>query len=555
MSDVIKTALLAGLFMMVGSSMGVGLTVALLRRKRKERAFTREDTTALAFQIAKLSSQLGEERERNLELIKMREVVEQPAEVTQESGEKADAVSVEHGSGAASPDAVTDDAPVQAEPTSSKASKTSGGDDLDDMLATYRQQYQNWRRGSNQGSNKTERALSGKGMTRHHRSYTHGDADDLADASPYIDRMATWQQLNMGPSAKQKPIKIAVIGGGAFGTAMAAAAGRNGHEVVILVRRREMAREIKLTNRNEAYLPGLTLPRTVTATVEPAEALKDVQLVIHALPAQKSPEWIEKHRDLIPPNVIYCSTSKGLYLKDKCLLSEAMMRAFGRAQPFAILSGPSFAKEIVSEQPTSVVVASKKLADAVMVQRTMSSETFRVYASQDTVGVELGGALKNPLALGAGMIEGLGFGINTMSAYITRSAAELTSLSVAMGGKPETIAGLAGIGDLALTAFGSLSRNRTCGMRLVQGEKLEDILAKTTVEGVPTAKVAVDFAEMCNLHLPIFQTVNNILTGKLQPEEFVHISMMQRPLTMETHTGALSEVLAQKPPSPTPSDE
>merc|ERR1712150_24962 len=126
-------------------------------------------------------------------------------------------------------------------------------------------------------------------------------------------------------------------------------------------------------------------------------------------------------------------------------------------------------------------------------------------------------------------------------------------MGVAMGGKPETVAGLSGIGDLMLTAFGSLSRNRTCGMRLVKGEKLEDILASSTVEGVPTAKVAVDFAEMCNLNLPIFRTVAAILSGKQKAEDFVVTSMMQLPLTMETHTGALSEVMQHKPPSPVPS--
>jgi glycerol-3-phosphate dehydrogenase (NAD+) len=251
---------------------------------------------------------------------------------------------------------------------------------------------------------------------------------------------------------------------------------------------------------------------------------------------------VRENKHLIPPHVVFCSTAKGLYLETESLLSTATLQAFGRDQPYAILSGPSFAKEIVTEQPTSVVVASKKLADAVMIQRVMSSTTFRIYASQDTVGVELGGALKNPLAIGAGMIEGLGFGINTQCAYVTRSCAELTALSVAMGGRPETIAGLAGVGDLMLTAFGSLSRNRSCGIRLVKGEAVKDILASSTVEGVPTAKVAVAFAERCNLHLPIFRTVANILDGKLKASEFLMSSMMTRPLTMEHHTTPLSEV-------------
>ena len=166
------------------------------------------------------------------------------------------------------------------------------------------------------------------------------------------------------------------------------------------------------------------------------------------------------------------------------------------------------------------------------VQFALSSLTFRVYASQDTVGVELGGALKNPLAIGAGMIEGAGFGINTMAAYVTRATRELTVLCIAMGGRPETIAGLAGVGDLMLTAFGDLSRNRTCGLRLARGEALGGILASTTVEGVPTADVAADFAKRCNLDLPLFAAVHAILHGRLAVEDALP-HLMSRPLGTE----------------------
>merc|ERR1712060_1000766 len=190
-----------------------------------------------------------------------------------------------------------------------------------------------------------------------------------------------------------------------------------------------------------------------------------------------------------------------------------MCAAFDREQPLAVLSGPSFAKQIIQKTPTVVVVASKQLEHAVKVQHALSCPSFRIYASEDLVGVELGGALKNPLAIGAGMIEGAGMGINTMAAYLTRACRELRLICIAMGGKPETVNGLSGIGDLMLTAFGELSRNRTCGIRLAKGEELQDILAETTVEGVPTAEVAMDFAHRCNLQLPIFAAVASVLKG------------------------------------------
>merc|ERR1712060_530548 len=209
-----------------------------------------------------------------------------------------------------------------------------------------------------------------------------------------------------------------------------------------------------------------------------------------------------------------------------------MCAAFDREQPLAVLSGPSFAKQIIQKTPTVVVVASKQLEHAVKVQHALSCPSFRIYASEDLVGVELGGALKNPLAIGAGMIEGAGMGINTMAAYLTRACGELQRLCIAMGGKPETVNGLSGIGDLMLTAFGDLSRNRTCGIRLAKGEKLTEILAATTVEGVPTAKVAMHYAAMCNLDLPIFGAVSGILDGTVSPEEALKLTM-DRPLSSE----------------------
>jgi glycerol-3-phosphate dehydrogenase (NAD+) len=177
-------------------------------------------------------------------------------------------------------------------------------------------------------------------------------------------------------------------------------------------------------------------------------------------------------------------------------------------------------------------VASKKLYHATAIQRLLSNQSFRIYTTQDVVGVQLGGALKNPLAVGAGMIEGMGLGINTMSAFVARSCVELTQLCIAMGGDPQTIAGLSGVGDLMLTAFGNLSRNRTCGMRLVKGEKLTDILKDMTVEGVPTAAVAVYYADQCGLDCPLFRCADAIISGKMSPDQ-AKVALMSRPLGKE----------------------
>ncbi|GMI34171.1 hypothetical protein TrCOL_g13137 [Triparma columacea] len=327
-------------------------------------------------------------------------------------------------------------------------------------------------------------------------------------------------------------LKVTVWGGGAFGTAMARCASRNGHNVVMYVRDPEQERSINEDHVNNKYLSNFTLPDNITATIDLKEANAGSSLFIHALPCQLTPKWLAANRTLIPGDVCICSTAKGLYVETRQLLGDAMLAALERPQPLAFLSGPSFAAEIMKGDPSAVVVASLKLYHATAVQKFLSNNSMRVYVSQDVVGVQLGGALKNPLAIGAGMIEGLGLGINTMSAFVTRSCNELRQLCVAMGGKENTISGLSGVGDLMLTCFGNLSRNRTCGTRLVKGEKLEDILKTMTVEGVPTARVCVYYADMCGLDLPIFRCAAAVIDGKMSPEE-ARSALMSRPLGME----------------------
>eukprot|EP01036_Dinobryon_divergens_P030682 gene30682-39962_t len=292
---------------------------------------------------------------------------------------------------------------------------------------------------------------------------------------------------------------VAVIGAGAFGTALAEIAARSQavEKVNICARSAEVVNSINSIHRNPRFMFDYELNSKIVAVDSVAQAVESASICILAIPTQLVPDWLVANRDVFSSEIILVNTAKGLYLREKCLLSEAVFRALGQGranQPYVVLSGPSFAIEIIKNHPTAVVVASKYLYHAVHVQRLLSTPYFRCYSSQDVIGVELGGALKNPLAIGAGMIEGSGLGINTMAAYITRSSLELQLLCKAMGGEAETISGLAGIGDLILTAFGDLSRNRTLGIRMTRGESLEDVTKEVTVEGVPTSFVAIDFA-------------------------------------------------------------
>lgn len=335
------------------------------------------------------------------------------------------------------------------------------------------------------------------------------------------------------PSAEVEKVKVAVLAAGAFGMAMATIAARRGHGVVIYAREADTVNAINTTRHNPKVFPSHELLLQISATTSVVDATRDAKIVIVCLPAQLTPDFLARYKDAIPSDALLVVTCKGLYLKTKQLLSVPILEALDRDQPLCFLSGPSFAQELMDNAPTAVVVASTYLYHAVYVQRALSTVNFRIYSSQDIIGVQLGGALKNPLAIGAGMIEGAGFGINTLAAYVTRSSLELQKLCVAMGGQPITISGLSGIGDLMLTAFGSLSRNRSCGLRIIKGERVEDILKETTVEGVPTAEVAVHFAEQCGLDLPIFRAVNATLKGKIKREDLQDL-LMNRPLKSET---------------------
>jgi glycerol-3-phosphate dehydrogenase len=318
----------------------------------------------------------------------------------------------------------------------------------------------------------------------------------------------------------------------------------NGHTVTMHMRDPEQCQEINDHHRNPKYLSTCSLnPHGNDNAIKGICTEQELQLqlsipgviVILALPCQHTPVWIHQHRHMIPQDALLVSTAKGLYLPTQQLIGHAILDALDRAsQPICFLSGPSFAQEIVLGYPTAVVVASDQLYLASKVQRIMSNgKTFRVYTSQDPIGVQLGGALKNPLAVGAGMIAGIGYGTNTLAASVTRASRELCDLCIAMGGQPDTIDGLSGIGDLMLTCFSSQSRNQQCGSRLIQGDSVEEIMKDYTVEGVPTADVAVAYADMCGLECPIFRTVHALIHKQISPQEAV-LKLMGRPLNQET---------------------
>lgn len=335
---------------------------------------------------------------------------------------------------------------------------------------------------------------------------------------------------------------MVVLGAGAFGTAMAYAACQGGNEVVIYMRDAKQCEVINTEHRNPKYLSEFSLHVEGCEDIRGICTLDELKeelavpgvVIIHALPCQLTPPWFKEHKDLIPKDALICVTAKGLYLPTQQLMGHAILDVLDRAeQPLAFLSGPSFASEIMKGDPTTLVVASDELFHAVRIQRIMSNfRTLRVFTSDDPVGVQLGGALKNPLAVGAGMIVGMGFSTNTLSAIVTRASGELRELCIAMGGNPRTIDGLAGMGDLMLTCFSPQSRNQTAGQRLIHGERVEDIQKNTTVEGIPTADVAIMYADMCGLELPIFRCVHALIHKKITPEQAI-ADLMGRPIRHE----------------------
>jgi len=318
-----------------------------------------------------------------------------------------------------------------------------------------------------------------------------------------------------------------VFGSGSFGTALAEVLGRNGHDVCIVTRKPEVCQSINENHKNPFYFTEFQLAPTVTSTTNAPEALRNCDFIVHTIPVQQSFDFLRGLVLDIPPHIPIISASKGLHASNLWCMSELIPHALGREQPAAFFSGPSFAKELLQSMPTTVVVASADIKIAESVQALFNSHVLKVYSTTDVIGVEIGGALKNVFAIAAGIVEGMGFGMNSRVAIVTRGCHEMNRLAFKLGANPLTMAGLSGMGDLMLTCFGTLSRNRSVGLRLGKGETLEQILSSMTevAEGVSTAKAAHKLAEKVGLSLPIIESVDRVLDGKISIREALDLIM------------------------------
>jgi len=327
--------------------------------------------------------------------------------------------------------------------------------------------------------------------------------------------------------------RVTVVGAGSWGTALAGLLARKEVPVRLWAREEEVAAQIREEHENRTFLPGVELPRELEATTDLAEALSGAEIVVSVVPSQFAGAVLEGAAGAIPPDALVVSASKGIEFPSGRRMDEVLSALLPpeQAHRLTFLSGPSFAAEVARSQPTAVVVASRSEEARLRVQELFQTPYFRVYTNSDVLGVELGGALKNVIALAAGAVAGLGFGHNTLAALITRGLAEMTRLGVAMGADPATFSGLAGMGDLVLTCTGSLSRNRTVGFRLGRGEGLESILAdlKGVAEGVRTVQAVRELAERHGVEMPICSEVHALLWEGRDPREAVRNLMLRDP--------------------------
>jgi glycerol-3-phosphate dehydrogenase (NAD(P)+) len=323
---------------------------------------------------------------------------------------------------------------------------------------------------------------------------------------------------------------IAVIGAGSWGTALAVHLARNGERVRLWSRSVEVAEGIRTRRRNPWYLADVDLPEGIEATADAASTVAGVEMVIIAVPSEFVAATLERFADVSVPAI---SATKGFEPVRHRRMSEVVAERWPGA-PVAVLSGPTFASEVARAQPTAAVIAARDETLAGELQRRLGSREFRLYTNRDVIGVEVGGAVKNVIALATGLADGLGLGENARAALITRGLAEMTRLAVALGGEPATLAGLAGLGDLVLTSTGTLSRNRALGMALARGEsRLQAQRATRMVaEGVPTVSAALELATRHGVALPIAAEVAAVLFDAKPPAEAL-ASLLGRAATRE----------------------
>ena len=339
--------------------------------------------------------------------------------------------------------------------------------------------------------------------------------------------------------------EIAVIGAGAWGTSLAIVLGRKGtHRVRLWAHETDVCESITQRRLNEKFLPGRLIPDSVTAGNDLAATLSGADIVVSVMPSQHCRGLFERMGPHLKPQTLIVSATKGLEEGSLQRMTEVIAHVLKRDNPpsaaIGALSGPSFALEVARGDPTAITVASQDAALLRTVQQDFSDSSFRVYTNTDVIGVELGGALKNIVAIAAGICDGLGFGHNSVAALITRGLAEMTRLAIACGGRAETMSGLAGLGDLVLTCTGGLSRNRSVGVELGRGRKLPDIIAGMhgmVAEGVFTTTAAVGLAHARKVEMPITEQMDAILHHGKSPREAIQ-ELMARSGKSETAAGS-----------------
>lgn len=331
--------------------------------------------------------------------------------------------------------------------------------------------------------------------------------------------------------------RIAIIGSGSWGTALALTLARRGsHSLSLWSHSEQVARSIATLHENAIYLPGIVLPAGIVSTTDIAEAVRGAEIIIGAVPAQHVREIYRAMAPLLHPSQALVSAAKGIEESTLLRMSEVIGQIWTESAQkwhprLAVISGPSFAREVALGLPTAITVASEDINLALQIQEEFGSPALRLYTNDDVIGVELGGALKNVIALAAGVASGLELGHNAVAALLTRGIAEITRLSVACGGRAETLAGLAGAGDLVLTATGPLSRNRFVGIELGRGRKLPQIIESLhgkVAEGVKTTSAALGLARSHGVEMPISEQVSAILDGEKSPQAAIE-ELMARP--------------------------
>ncbi|HKP87611.1 MAG TPA: NAD(P)H-dependent glycerol-3-phosphate dehydrogenase [Blastocatellia bacterium] len=333
---------------------------------------------------------------------------------------------------------------------------------------------------------------------------------------------------------RSKP--VAVIGAGSWGTALAMVAARNRHDVTLWAREPEVVSGIAAGRRNPFYLSDFELPENIRATSSLEDALAGASLVLIVVPSHALREVIRQMRPFLNGEMVFAVATKGVENRTLMRMSEVVadvLRDRFEARLVA-LSGPSFAREVAKGDPTAIVAASRDASLSGTTQKQLGSSVFRIYTNEDVIGVELGGAVKNVVAIASGVVRGLGFGTNAVAAIITRGLAEMTRLALAQGARAETMAGLAGLGDLVLTCTGELSRNRHVGVELGRGRKLSDILdeMREVAEGVKTTRAIYELGGRLNIDMPITASIHALLYEDKPALEAAN-ELMGRPLKRE----------------------